>query len=333
MSGMKQSRRGGYVASLVVTFISVALTLFLVVNRQAVIDQVTVWQYQPSAEIAAFAERSGMNDRGRFIFYASQPNLEGTQAFNAKCSRIEQSTAVLGCYDGRNIFVYDVPNEKLDGIREVTSAHEMLHAAYLRLNEEQKQKVDALVEAEYKTLQNDAKFAERMAFYARTEPGERDNELHSIIGTEVTAISPELEKHYANYFTDRTKVVALHAQYASVFASLQARGDELSAQLTALADSIEASVSRYNSDVQRLNNDIADFNARANSGSFGSQEEFEKERSALIARANELDRLRRSVNDMQAQYEALRIELEAIASQSDALNRSIDSSLAPAPSL
>lgn len=274
-----------------------------------------------------------MTDRGEFLFYASQPSLEGTQMFNEKCARIEQSSAILGCYNGQYIYIYDVKNEKLDGIREVTAAHEMLHAAYLRMSDNERAKVDRLVEAEYTKLSGNQEFAERMAFYARTEPGERDNELHSIIGTEVALIDPELEQHYTAYFTDRSKVVALHTQYASIFYELQARGKELSAELERLADQIEAASGAYNQATVALNNDIQSFNERANSGAFSSQAQFNAERASLVARVEGLEAQRAAINSDRARYNDLREELVAIASESEALNRSIDSSLAPAPSL
>lgn len=333
MLDTKQHSSAGYIASIVVVLIFIAATLFLVVNRQSVIDHIAVWQYKPSAEIATFVNRADLSEAGKFLFYASQPSLEGTQVFNAKCSRIERTTAVLGCYDGRIIYVYDVPNPTLDGIREVTAAHEMLHAAYLRLSDGDLKRVNTLVEAEYEKLRNNADFAERMAFYARTEPGERDNELHSIIGTEVASVSPELESYYKTYFDDRSKVVALHTHYASIFASLQARSDELSSQMTILADAVELESKGYNSDVNQLNKDIATFNARAKSGTFSSQAQFNSERSDLITRSSALEIRRAAINDKRTQYDKLREELLGIASESEALNRSIDSSLAPAPSL
>jgi hypothetical protein len=294
---------------------------------------VSVWQYQPTDEIAAFVDRTGISDHGKFLFFASQPSLEGTQAFNDKCSRIETSTAILGCYDGSRIYVYDVPNPKLDGIREVTSVHEMLHAAYLRLDDAERKKVNGLVEAEYTKLSSDSSFAERMAFYARTEPGERDNELHSIIGTEVASIGPELEQYYKKYFDERSKVVALHTKYASIFAELQSQSEKLSAQLTELAATIEKSTAAYNSDVNQLNKDIASFNSRASGGAFSTQAQFNNERSGLMARAAALEDSRAAISEQRAAFNALREELLSIASESKALNQSIDSSLAPAPSI
>ncbi|HEX7484436.1 MAG TPA: hypothetical protein VF281_04795 [Candidatus Saccharimonadales bacterium] len=329
----KAPNTSGSLVSLIVVLVSIVLALVLVLNRQTIIDQLSVWQFKPSEEIVAFTDRTAMTERGEFLFYASQPSIEGTQVFNDKCGRIEQSSAILGCYDGRNIFVYDVKNAKLDGIREVTAAHEMLHAAYMRMNDSERSRINTLVEAEYAKLSSNQEFSERMAFYARTEPGERDNELHSIIGTEVASISPELERHYKTYFTDRSKVVALHTQYASVFYELQAKSKELSAELDRLADTIEAASSAYNQSTAQLNNDISNFNSRASGGSFSSQAQFNAERDALVARVANLEAQRSAINADRERYNDLREELVAIASESESLNRSIDSSLAPAPSL
>ncbi|HMH70249.1 MAG TPA: hypothetical protein VK502_02525 [Candidatus Saccharimonadales bacterium] len=333
MSGTKPIKTGGHLAAIIATVISITLAALLFFNRQCVVDQLTVWQYKPSGEVATLADRSGMNDKGKFFFYASQPAVENAQSFNKQCGRLEASTAILGCYNGRNIYVYNVTDARLDGIREVTAAHEMLHAAYARMNDKDKKQVNALLETEYAKLKDDKQFAERMAFYARTEPGERDNELHSVIGTEVANISPELEAHYKTYFTNRGTVVMLHAKYASVFADLQNQSDTLSTELTQLGEKIENESVVYNKEVSQLNQDIQSFNATATGGGFSNQTGFETARTALTSRASQLDAKRQSINNDVARYDTLRQQLTNIASQSDALNHSIDSSLAPAPSL
>jgi hypothetical protein len=329
----QRSHGNSHAVALLVTALSIIAALLLLVNRQYVVDQLTVWQYQPIGAVTQLADRSGMSDTGKFYFYASQPAIETAPEFNKQCGRKEESTAILGCYNGRNIYIYNVTNEQLDGIKEVTAAHEMLHAAYARMSGGEKGAVDKLLEAEYAKLKSNKDFAERFAFYDRTEPGERDNELHSVIGTEVSAVSPELEAHYRAYFSNRSKVLALHDKYASVFAQLQAEGDALSARLTALGNTINQQTKDYNADVITLNNDIEDFNRRANSGGFSSKEEFDSTRASLLARADQLDDMRQTINTEISEYNTLRERLKTVASQSEALNRSIDSSLSPAPSL
>jgi hypothetical protein len=333
MSQTKQPKKRAHIKGLLVALLCIVIAVLLFWNRQYILDQIAVWQYQPSEEIALIVERSGMDGAGEFYFYASHPRLQDAAAFNETCERKEEATAILGCYNGQYIFIYNVTDQQLDGIREVTAAHEMLHAAYARLNDAEKQRINRLIDEEYRKLQDNKELAERLAFYDRTEPGERYNELHSIIGTEVATMSDELESHYDHYFDDRSKTVKLHEQYANVFRSLQQRSEEIAQRLTALGDQIESESAAYNTAVSQFNSDVESFNRRADSGEFASQEAFNAERAGLITRGEQLESQRQQINAKVDEYEKLRAELIGIAGESEALNRSIDSSLAPAPSL
>lgn len=328
-----QASRGSATVRLVLTIIFLAASLWLWLNQQFVVDQISVWQYKPSAPIAQLVENSGMGDRGKFLFYASQPEIEGTQRFNQVCTRKEQHTAVLGCYNGSKIFIYDITDQRLNGIKEVTAAHEMLHAVYQRLSDSDRQKVDTLLEAEFTKLENEPTYKDRMAFYAKHEPGERDNELHSMIGTEVATISPELEQHFASYFSDRAKVVTLHEKYQAIFIKLEAESKALYAELEQLSQKVDAESNAYNVAVATLNKEIATFNTRATNGSFTTQAQFDKERASLVRRAANLDNERDTIRSLIASYEAKREQYNAIADQSKQLVNSLDSNLAPTPSV
>lgn len=332
MSNTNLSSRGS-IAKLVFATLSLLLAALLFFNRQFVLDQVTFWQYEPSGQIQELAKTAGMNDSGEFYFYASRPALESTQQFNNECDRKEDSTAILGCYTSQRIYIYDVQDKRLDGIRSVTAAHEMLHAVYERLGEAERQRINALLEKEYDKLKGDEKLAERMEFYARTEPGQRGNELHSVIGTEIADIDPELEQYYKKYFSDRSKVVSLHANYEKVFRTLQARADKLSSELRALRETIETDTVIYNKDLKKFNSDAADFKKRADDGDFDSRSQFDQELAIMTERARQLDSFRAEIEANIAKYQSLQKDLTSVASQSEELNRSINSSLAPAPSL
>ncbi len=330
---LRKSDDSGFIATFLFSLVLIAASLLLVANRQYIVDQITVWEYQPTSEIASLVERASLNDTGKFLFYASQPKLDGTQDFNAECERTETVTSILGCYNDNRIYIYDVTDTRLDGIREVTAAHETLHAAYYRFSDAEKDKVNLLIETEYKKLKIDKKFAELMAFYDRTEPGQRDNELFSIIATQVTDIDSQLESYYNRFFYDRQTVVALYEKYSSVFRELEAKADALATQINALASSISERSSQYNTDAKILNSDIASFDARAASGDFISQAQFYAERAVLMERVSELNALRASVSDDITKYYSLLAEYNSIATESTKLNNSIDSTLAPAPSL
>lgn len=325
--------RLGLVVNLIVSTALIVSAVLIVLNRQRIIDQINVWQFSSTASIDSLVERAGMNDYGLFLYHASQPTLDGTQNFNDSCERIENTVSILGCYTNNKIYVYDVTDSQLDGMREVTAAHETLHAAYDRLTVDDRKKVDALLEQEYVKLQDDAGYADRMAFYARTEPGERDNELHSVIGTEVSDIDSELEDYYKRYFSDRQKSVKLYEKYSSIFKDLKDKANNLASQLDALGKSVTKRTSEYNVEAARLNSDIETFNRRANSGDFATQSEFAATRFALEQRVFKLEELRAEINLDIAKHGALLTEYNSNAAKSDNLYDSIDSTLAPAPSV
>lgn len=331
-----RNKASGRVSSVVSAVFGIALlliSLFLWLNKQFVTDVIANWQYRPSSAIAAIAVRTTMTDTGRFYFYASKPVLESTQAFNQECERKEANSAILGCYTGTNIFLYDVTDEQLDGIKEVTAAHETLHAAYDRLGQEEKDRLKPLFVAEYEKRRGDKELSDRMAFYERNEAGEQDNELHSIIGTEFKDIDPQLEAHYAKYFKDRQVIVTLFTKYRTIFKQLQAQTETLAAELKTLTAKITAASEKYNSDVTALNAAIGAFNKRANENDFASREQFDQERNALVRRVDAIEQQRSAVQDDIAEYERLRTRYNEVADASKKLYESIDSKLAPAPAI
>lgn len=274
-----------------------------------------------------------MSDQGRFLFYASEPSILAGPQFGQQCPVATEKTAtILGCYAAQRIYVYDVTNSELDGIKDVTAAHEMLHAAYDRLSGPERQRVDTLVENEYATLKKDPNFAARVKLYDSIEPGQRDNELHSIIGTEIATISPELENYYRRYFKDRSKVTTLQQRYSSVFTQLQNQSAELIKYLNNLSDTIGTEESDYNTRVAALNAEITVFNRLANAGEI-SPAQFTARRKALVLESDALEVLRTTINTQLADYEAKKAELMSISAHVDQLNRSVDSKLAPAPTL
>jgi hypothetical protein len=181
-----------------------------------------------------------MNDYGRKLFYVNRPELQTQDAFNETCRTDEQSI-VLGCFiDHRGIFVYDVKDTRLAGIHEVTSAHEMLHAAHARLNAKERKRIDGLLTNFYASI-TDQRIKDTIELYRANDPSVVPNELHSILGTEVRDLTPELETYYARYFVNRKQVVTFSEQYESVFTSLKARIVDIEAQLVALKAEIEQS--------------------------------------------------------------------------------------------
>jgi len=311
----------------------IGLALFLVINKQYIIDLISFYQYKPSQEMANIIDTTGVNEHGRFLFYASQPLLESTSQFNQFCDRVEQTTSILGCYSDYRIYIYHIQEDQLDGINEVTAAHEMLHAAYERLTTKERDDFINLAKVEYNKLKSVESFEERMQYYEKAEPGQRYNELHSIIGTEVANISPELEKYYQRYFSDRQKVVSLYEKYIKVFHKLDDKAEQLSKRLGEMTKDINQEVPAYNQSVQAVNSQISEFNQKASSGGFSSEAEFYYERVLIINRIEELNVMRDQINEKISQYNKILQEYNSIVIKSNNLYKSMDSTLAPAPTM
>lgn len=318
---------------LLIGLVLVFLSVMLLVNRQAVADWVAYQEYKPTTEIAQISSKLQLTDKGRFYFYVSKPEVQPATEFNRSCERKESTSAILGCYAAERIYVYNVTDTRLNGIKEVTAAHEMLHAAYQRLSDTEKSKVNGLLDQAYDKAKSDEELTKRMDFYAEHEAGEHYNELHSIVATEFPVISDELEQYYKEYFVNRAAVVELHDSYADVFGELKEKADQLILQLKELGPKIELTTKQYNADVKQLNADIQDFNQRATNGGFTSRGDFDSQRAQLVARTRELDTTRSQINRDIQTYEDLREEYNQTAASSNELYKSMDSQLAPAPNL
>ena len=305
------------VASGLSTLLAIAVVfggIYLVQHPQPIIDQVTVWQYEPSPAVQAHVERLGLTEHGEFLYYASRPSIQSSPEFADSCPAHEgeEGFGILGCYVrvDKTIYVYDVTDERLDGTEEITAAHEMLHAAWDRLGADERAKMTTLLEAEYEKHSSDTKFSERMAVYARIEPGEHANELHSILGTEVAELSAELEEYYSRYFHDRTAVTSLHASANAVFVALTARTDELVAALDALRAEIEADYARYTAGIEARNRDVENFNSRSQASSSEEFRRLQAEADELNERGRTLESLYASVQERSGRFDAMMAELE-----------------------
>jgi hypothetical protein len=304
--------------------------MFVYLNSQDISDYFKSLSFAPSSNVKLIEEQIAFTKKGRRIFYASEPKLAETSEFNAVCVRREIEVNVLGCYTGREIFVFNIQNEELDGINTVTMVHEFLHAVYERLSDKEKNEMNGYLQSFYDEVADEV-LDDRMGYYERTEPDEFYNELHSIFGTEYRDLSVELNKHYTRYFGNRLKIVELREGYNSKFLELTDRAEELIRRMESLATEIDASTSEYRDRVDELNVMISDFNRRANNGSFVSQAEFDAERSVLAKEQNTLKNFLGSLQKKIAEYNDMVVELNSISIRIDSLNNSIDSNFDPVP--
>jgi hypothetical protein len=314
----------GTIVSIIFVVVIVAACLWLFFNRTFLQDQLAAWGFKPSAQVASLEKDIDLTNTGTFYFNASAPQIDNATDFNAHCPQQEINNPILGCYSNQHIYVYDVTEADLNGIQQVTAAHEMLHAIWARMSASDHDRIGALLQAQYDTMA-DKDLQNRMSYYQRNEPGEFINELHSIIGTEVGSLSPELESYYGKYFKDRQKIVTYHAAYSKVFTDLANQADTLSGELTTLGADIDKERADYEAKVQSLSSDIDSFNKRAANGSFSSQSQFYSERNDLVDRTNQLDAERTELNQKIDTYNQKYETYQDVASRIQQLNGSIDS--------
>lgn len=299
----------------------------LLLQRQYFIDLYTASQFELSSDMKQIQTQINLTDKGNFLLKASQAQLVGSSIFNDKCSKKEKNSVVLGCYIyPQNLYVYNVDDPNLDGVIQTTTAHEMLHTAYARLSKDEKDRINKLIDqALPSALKQDESLGKRLELYDRIEPGERYNELHSIIGTEVKDLPVELETYYKQYFTDRQIVVSYAAKYIKVMTDLQDQQDALVEELNQRSAQIEAATNQYNQDVSTLNNDIQNFNLRAQNGQFSSEAAFNEQRNTIQLRVDGLRSQQVTINNDIEDYNKKRQELLALNVRVKELNSKLDS--------
>lgn len=305
----------------------------IIYHFQYLRDWVIGYNYQPTTPMNHLIAKIKITPQLNHILKATKPNLQTAVDFNQNCQRREANNYILGCYTGDDkIYIFDVPDEELAGVEEVTLAHELLHAVYERMFDEEKTKINQLLEADYRRLK-DADLTERMKIYERTEPGQFHNELHSILGTEVSKLHPDLEKHYRQYFTNRQIVVEFNQTYNQKFKVLADRRQDLNHQIDDLKTKIVEQEKQYKSQVDQLEIQIKNFNNLADSpGGFGSQRQFNYQRNLLTNRKIELKNFFQDINDNINRVNKLVAEYNKIVYDANKLNRSLDS-LQSAPTL
>jgi hypothetical protein len=248
-----------------ITNFAIALALvgagyMVVIYRQSILDWWVLHSYQAPANIKQLADDDTMVGWGRDLFYVSEPQVENSETFNMHCSHTGEKSIVLGCYTAQRIYVYNVTDSRLSGVQQVTAAHEMLHAAYERLDGGTKTQVNAWLTAELAKV-TDERLKGLIDLYNKQEPGELLNEMHSILGTEYGNLSPELENYYKQYFSNRAKIVQYSQTYEGVFTASQIKLDQLETKLNALKQQIDANTDEINQQRAALNAQNAQLNS------------------------------------------------------------------------
>ncbi|MEJ7765125.1 MAG: hypothetical protein WKF86_06485 [Acidimicrobiales bacterium] len=268
--------------------------------------------FEPTSEVAGLTR--SMSDEGKRLFYGARPEVLEMAPFAAVCPKAEHGN-VLGCFTGTRIYILRVPRPELVGVMETTAVHEMLHAAYSALPPRERSRIDGLVGDLYAGVK-DRELQELVASYEISEPGQRLNELHSLLPTQVRSLNPALEAHYRRYLTSRLKVVDAYEGYRGTLEQLEGRIDALNAELGVSKTQLAAMEARLAADeaaLEELNRRLEQLKAQ------GKVKEFNQ----LIPQQNEQVRALRALADQHNQlvsaHNAKVQELNGLALEQDQL--------------
>jgi hypothetical protein len=322
MNPPKRSKIGQILFSIILLLIAGGV----IFKQQEILDWWTLRNYQVPVAVSNIANDTTMSSYGRKLFYVNKPQLQNKAAFYKSCEEGE-TTVVLGCYKPKQgIFILDVDDERLDGIEQVTAAHEMLHVAYDRLDSTEKQEIGSKLTSFYATL-NDEQLQSKIKIYEKSG-ADIANELHSILGTEQQTLNPELELYYKQFFNDRKSVVAFSQKYQAVFNERKNKLKQLDAQLAEIEEKVKAN----NVELDRQQ---ATINAEARRlDLLLQQNKIDEYNSGVIAYNKTIAPFKALVAETKqliAEYKTILEERNRVAAEAQELNKALDSRIIEQP--
>lgn len=322
-----QTAKSNRLSSLLIIGLWLLAVLIIIYNRQSIVDWYKLSNYKAPAQVQKIAEETSMTDYGKKVFYVNHPAVQDKAEFNHNCpNNGGERTNILGCYHGNQsgIFVYNVSDQRLDGVIQVTAAHEMLHAAYDRLSQAQKDKVNAMLEDYYKNSLTDSRIKKTIDLYKQSEPNDVVNEMHSIFGTEISNLPPALENYYKKYFINRGAIAGLSNKYQSVFTSQKAQVDAADARL----DQFKQRIDGLESDLRAQEEILANMQQTLNRlHRAGSVDQFNAMVPVYNSKVNAFNDEVDTYQSLIAQYNQLLEQRNSIAVVLNQLNNELSSQI------
>ena len=268
--------------------------------------------YASRAELLREAsERATLTTTARALLEMKTTTVEEKAGFATSCPETDEQTVfVFGCFDGDHLHILRIDAPDLDGLMAVSLAHEMLHAAYRSLTEVERMRVDAMTARAFAAI-TDQHFRALIASYDELEPGQRANELHSLLATEIKVLPADLEEWYANWFSDRQQVVSAYEAFDSTVRPLADRARSLEARYAQIESELNGMEGRYSAAMTRadaLTSQIDDLRAQgriaesnalvsAQNGAVNEVNSIVRRHNALVSEINSIANEHNSVAD------------------------------------
>lgn len=241
--------------------------------------------YNPSAEIADIAEKTGLNEKGKSMLYRGDPTFVNVENFRTFCERdrnpgemalacFRSARAGGGPFGGPGIYLLDLDDPKYEDHKYSAAVHEMLHLAYFKLSKEEKEELAPILKSELdkKIASGDTHLANIADIMTQKGGDEVYNEMHSKFGVEYNDLSPELTTYYQKYFSDKSKVVSLfqnsaHTKNVKRIEELKTEIDEMAVKIESTSNQLDTykssgQIDKYNALVPQANSMVKQYNAK-----------------------------------------------------------------------
>lgn len=310
--------------SLLIIIILVGSIIFTWIGRQEIYDRWMLHNYTAPAEVVELANQTTMTPKGRQIFYVNHPQIAQSNQFNSSCS--PENSIVIGCYiPGKGIFIFDITDPRLAGVKEVTAGHEMLHAGYERLSQSERKRIDLLTQEALSSLDN-PRIKDNIEKYRQQDASTVPNELHSILATEVEKLSPELEEYYKQYFNNRQVIVAYSNRYESEFTKRQQQIANYDNQLATMKSEIDADKNELRVQLASLTSEKQTLDSLLSQNRIA---EYNSSAPGFNANVNSYNALVKKVDDGINAFNSLVEKRNSIAVEIQDLVKSMDSDSRP----
>ena len=149
---MKNFQKTSIIISLSLVLLVAVFVIFGIFFAHDFSDFLKAQNFKPSEKILQITSRIKLTNRAKTIFYATNPQVLSGDDFNSSCSKLVEKSTILGCYNDDKISIFDVENSELDGVDEVTAAHELLHAIWNRTSKTEREKLSKKIEENYEKI-------------------------------------------------------------------------------------------------------------------------------------------------------------------------------------
>ena len=214
---------------------------------RVVIDQVAAWTGPKTlpADISTVADRAFLSEGGRALLTEVGAREAHGDDLSDACGGADSVAdhVIDGCFTPKGIFVFVPTDARVADAAVTTLAHELLHAAFVRLGRGEVWRVRDLLHEAIERVASDDPVRQQIDWSVGDHEELRDTELFAYLGSQVRpdgGFAPELEEVYARYFTDRAALVEVQhrvtAEVQQLIVDYEGAVDELTRTTTDAAN-------------------------------------------------------------------------------------------------